>query len=102
MITSYDELYRHRNCDIVLAYYGDIEDPHDIGIECESCGEVLYSQNSPEAESEDDVECEPLGASYEALKKHLVCSPDLRVVETAGAVRVDCNCGATLLQFRRK
>ena len=44
--SKYEELLwnilkEHRGHDVVIATYGDFEDPVDICLECEDCGEVL-------------------------------------------------------------
>jgi len=38
-----EKLYPHVGHDIVCVTYGDPENPHDVCIECETCGCVLVS-----------------------------------------------------------
>ena len=37
----WDILEKHRGHHVVIASYGDWDDPADICLECEDCGEVL-------------------------------------------------------------
>lgn len=47
-------LGRHAGHDLVLAYYGDFDNPSDICIECEDCHEVLISAEAFDMEDTDD------------------------------------------------
>lgn len=49
----YDKLKPHIGHDIVCVCYGNPEDPVDICIECETCGEVLVSAETCEFEEEE-------------------------------------------------
>lgn len=51
----YDKLLPHIGHSIVLACYGDTEDPDNISIECEDCNEVLISVDK-ECNDEQDTE----------------------------------------------
>lgn len=48
----YNKLKPHLGHNIVCAYYGSIDNPVDICIECEDCGEILLSVESFEEEEE--------------------------------------------------
>lgn len=45
---GFKDLLEHRGHRIDVVSYGDYEDPDNVAIECESCGEVLLSINAPE------------------------------------------------------
>lgn len=47
-----DKLRPHIGHEIVIVYYGDRDDPHDICVECEDCNEVLVSAEDYEEEDE--------------------------------------------------
>lgn len=47
-----EKLMQHVGHEISCVYYGDKENPHDVCIECEDCGEVLYSAETEETEEE--------------------------------------------------
>jgi hypothetical protein len=40
-VENHKELLSHRGHEIVIAWYGDKEDPSSVTIECERCGMVL-------------------------------------------------------------
>ncbi len=48
----YEELKHHIGHEIVCVPYGDPDDPHNVAIECETCGEVLLDYNHPEVDKE--------------------------------------------------
>lgn len=48
-----NKLRPHRGHYVQIACYGDWNDPHDICVECETCGEVLISAEDYE-EQEDE------------------------------------------------
>lgn len=48
---DYDSLRRHIGHPIVCVCYGkEGQDPHNVAVECESCGEVLFDFNHPDVE----------------------------------------------------
>jgi len=44
---SYEQLKHHMGHRIVVVGYGDENDPANVAIECESCGEVLLDFDNP-------------------------------------------------------
>ena len=46
------KLYAHVGHHIVCVTYGDPDDPHDVCIECESCGCVLVSGEDFDSDDE--------------------------------------------------
>lgn len=54
-VANYNELKVHRGHKIVCVGYGDIEQPANIAIECETCGEVLLDYDESEAEEGGEV-----------------------------------------------
>ena len=49
-----ERLKQHLGHAIVCVYYGDMDDPADICIECEDCCEVLISAEDYEFEEEEN------------------------------------------------
>lgn len=45
---NYEELKRHVGHKIVCVAYGDPEEPANVAIECEDCGEVLLDYDRDE------------------------------------------------------
>src|SRR5512137_1421535 len=101
-VSTYKELLEHKDCQLVLAFYGDKEDPHNVAIECDDCCEVLYSQNNPEmGDDEEEYRKQAGGATFEKLAKHIDCS-GVKLVKTARGAKVVCrDCGNTLLAFKK-
>jgi len=48
----FEELKYHIGHSIVCVPYGDIDDPHNVAIECEDCGEVLLDFNNPKMDED--------------------------------------------------
>jgi hypothetical protein len=48
--SAYKDLKHHIGHDIVIVGYGDENEPENIAIECESCGEVIADFDAPESE----------------------------------------------------
>ena len=49
-----EKLKQHIGHNIVCTYYGGYENPADICIECETCGEILISAEDYELEDENE------------------------------------------------
>lgn len=45
---NYQDLKRHQGHKIVCVGYGDVDQPDNVAIECESCGEVLLDYDNPD------------------------------------------------------
>lgn len=50
--SMYEHLKPHIGHNIVCVCYGDIDNPHDVCIECEDCGEVLISAEDYDLEGD--------------------------------------------------
>jgi hypothetical protein len=101
-VSTYKELLEHKDCQLVLAFYGDIESPTNVGVECDDCCEVIYSQDNPEnGNDEEEYRKQAGGATFEKLAKHIDCS-GVKLVKMARGAKVVCrDCGNTLLAFRK-
>lgn len=52
-VASYDELRAHIGHTIECVCYGRPgDDPHNVALECETCGEVLLSFDHPDVEED--------------------------------------------------
>lgn len=49
-----EKLRPHIGHNVVVVYYGDAKDPHDICVECEDCGVVLVSAEDYEEKGDDE------------------------------------------------
>lgn len=47
-VWNYEDLLHHVGHTIVCVAYGDPDEPHNVAIECETCGEVLMSYDHPQ------------------------------------------------------
>jgi len=47
-VNNYEGLKNHIGHVIMCVAYGDPEDPHNVAVECETCGEVLIDFDHPE------------------------------------------------------
>ena len=44
---SYKELKSHIGHNVVVVAYGEADDPANVAVECEDCGEVLFDYDKP-------------------------------------------------------
>ena len=75
---GYEELLPHIEHNIVIVTYGGLgnrEDPDNIAIECETCGEVLLDFNKPE------WVCQECGAAYDEDQEQCVLCGSEEVLE---------------------
>jgi len=49
---NYEDLKKHIGHKIVCVGYGDLDNPANVAIECETCSEVILSYDSPQWEEE--------------------------------------------------
>ena len=63
----YRKLKNHIGHNVVCVVYGDIENPHDVCIECEDCCEVLVSAESfnEDGDLEVNEDRDPESAAWE-------------------------------------
>ena len=93
MSADFKELVKHKDHDVVIAWYGDKEDPDNIAIECEDCNEVLFDKNNPrvddpdpQEELEDAIDTE----TFETLLKHVDCD-GVKILVRDGRAEVRCS-----------
>jgi hypothetical protein len=47
---SFEDLKRHTGHKVVVACYGDKDNPHNVAVECETCYEILMDFDNPAIE----------------------------------------------------
>jgi len=72
---GYRDLLNHVGHEIELAVYGDLEEPHNVAIECMTCGCVLIDFDHPEIVDPDLAEMAYLRRIKEASRKGIDNSP---------------------------
>jgi ribosomal protein S27E len=93
MSADYKDLLRHKDHDVVIAWYGDKEDPDNVAIECEDCNEVLFDKNNPRVEDPDPQEelAEAIDTGpFETILKHAECD-GVKILIRNGQAEIRCN-----------
>ena len=63
-MSMYERLLSHVGHEVVVAYYGEMPEPANVAIECETCHEVIVDQDREVEEEKPDEQLAAYIAAY--------------------------------------